>query len=281
MKKRSHSNKSKTRLREKHRTARIVRFCLFAVFFLSIVLGLAVVSRSPWAKLRSVTIVGNNLVSAEELKNLTEQETATALLGIFKTDNIILYPKKRVEKKITENFKSIQKVEISFKTPNELALNVIEREPRFLWCPGRESAPQDCFYMDVTGFVFSKSPAFSGNIFFIYYGLLQSGSNPEGVIGKTFLSNDRLKSLAGFAESVKTLGANPTALLAHSEDDYELFLSPHGRILFNDKADFLKTFENFEAIVKSRDGVMGKGNFLANLDYIDLRFGFKAFFKLR
>ncbi len=269
--------KRKARLREKNRAARIVRISLFSIFFLSILVWLAVFSRTDNARISSISVTGTNLVSKGSLEQLSQSMVANSFLGIFRSDNIVLYPRGKTERKILENFKPIEKVEISFSSPNNLDIKVTEREPAFLWCRGGgESTTESCYFVDPSGYIFGQSPRFSGDLFLVLYGLIE-GENP---IGQSFLSGDKLRSLMDFIDGVKDLRGNPISLVAHSPEDFELSLRPSGKILFNTKSGLLNTLDNLRAIVDERSGV-NRTDFWDRLDYIDMRFGFKAFLKLR
>lgn len=277
MKKKKQARPRKARLKQRNRRVRMIKFSLLILLIISAFIGAAVFSRSDRAKVQSIKISGNSLISADALKKVAVDGGASAVLGVIKKDNLILYPKKKLEEDITEKFKAVKKVEVEFKTANTLGINVVERKPSYLWCKSPVSVPKDCFFMDDTGYIFSEAPLFSGNAFFIYYGLLDS----KDIVGKSYLSPDRLKSLKTLTESMKTLGAKPVGLISHSDDDYEMVLSQNAKILFNTKTDFLKTFGNLEAIVKEQERKTGKGTFFKNLEHIDLRFSSKAFFKTK
>lgn len=275
MKKRALSGK--TRLKKKNRNLRILKISLVALLVISAIVGLAIFTRSARAKIHSITISGNTLVPTAALKKIAEDAAASALLGVFKKDNIVLYPKSTIEGEITDQYKSVQKVDVSFKTANDLLINVVERKPAYLWCASQQEVPKNCFYMDDTGYIFSEAPSFSGNIFFIYYGLV----DPKNAIGSTYLSAATLKSLKTFVESIKTLGADPRGLFAFGEDNYDLILYPNTKILLNGRTDFSRIFGNLEAVVKKQVQGGGRGNFFQNLEYIDLRFASKAYFKMK
>lgn len=264
------------RLKKKRQKVRVFRATLFIAFIFSVALGLAALSRSDSVRVSVTKVTGNNLIDASELLSLAENEAAAALLGIFKKDNLILYPRSKIEKRAKEKFGAVKKIDVSFKSKDEVLMNVEEYGTDYLWC-----ASENCFFMDENGRVFAKAPTFSGNIYFAYYGLLSA----DAPIGSNFLSPARLQELKTFRESVRTLGGEPIGLFARTPDDYELLLSGGGKILFNTKTEFLKTFENLEAIVRENGGIDGgkiaEGDFLSKIDYIDLRSGFKAYFKLR
>src|SRR5262245_33483749 len=114
MKKKFSRKKTKTRLREKQRNARLFRYSLFLILLLCIFFGLSYVSRSDWAKIQVVNVSGNSLVPAEDVRRIAEAGGAGAFLGVFNTDNVLLYPKQKVEQHIIDQFKSIQKVDIRF-----------------------------------------------------------------------------------------------------------------------------------------------------------------------
>jgi hypothetical protein len=295
----------KARLREKNRTARIRKAILFFIFLLSLILWLAVYSRTEPAKISSIGVSGNSLVSTHILHEILDSASRERFLAVFPRDNIVLYPRSHVRERILREYKSVRDIEISFASARELMATVYEREPAYLWCHERpvideEGDPEEtqrgdregdekerqktidtktidqCFFADHTGYIFSKAPSFSSNIFLTLRGLV----DPTDPIGKTFLTPERLESLLEFVDNIETLGASPSTLDAISPGDYELHLSPSGRILFNDKLGYLKTFENIEAIVAERS--RGKREeFFSRLDHLDMRIGFKAFLKMK
>ena len=78
------------------------------------------------------------------------------------------------------------------------------------------------------------------------------------------------------------LGLKVSGFKAESENDYEINLKNGIKIIFDDKQPFGKTLENIESILSEVDL---KGEYSANnppkINYVDMRFGNKIFYKTK
>jgi hypothetical protein len=84
-----------------------------------------------------------------------------------------------------------------------------------------------------------------------------------------------------FIQGVKNIGF-PVAKFATDElYNFEIFLESGGRILSNGRRDLSKTLENLFSFITGGTISIKNGSFLSNLDYIDLRYGNKIFYKMR
>jgi hypothetical protein len=129
--------------------------------------------------------------------------------------------------------------------------------------------------MDRSGYIFTESADFSTGVLFTYYGLVD-GKEP---IGKTYLPQDKFKELNSFIDSLKLLRMTPVGLNSLGADDFEIYLSNGGKIIFSSHEPFLTTFENLETVVAEQQRLYP--DFLTRLDYVDVRFTSKVFVKLK
>ena len=169
----------------------------------------------------------------------------------------------------------IQDIDLKLTNPRTLKIEIKEREPAGIYCLDLKSPSQGCYFMDNEGYIFSKAPSFSGDVYYLY------SSNPpiEDPLGKNYLNSEEFQKLMPFVNTLKEIGIATRSLLA-TTNEYYLELPGEGRIIIN-KEDNLKTVaENIESFLKDQD-ITKTPNFLENVSYIDMRFGNKVFYKLK
>ncbi|MBU6431358.1 MAG: FtsQ-type POTRA domain-containing protein [Patescibacteria group bacterium] len=257
------------------------------VFLLSIgfVFLLSWFSRISPIQIAEIEVSGNSSVSGDEIMSLVKKETSGNYFMLFSKNSVFLYPKKSIETKLADNFKKIEKAEIKFEGFKKIIVKINERKAESLWCSGGKDAENDrnenlrnCYFMDKEGVIFSAAPKFSGNVFMRYYGLLDD----VDPIGKGYMSAEKFKGIIGFVSSLKNFGLAPVVFMAKTGSDYEISLEDGGRIIFDDRQSFDKTSDNLESVlgeiglVKNRGAISG-----IKLDYVDLRFGNKVFYKTK
>ena len=89
-------------------------------------------------------------------------------------------------------------------------------------------------------------------------------------------------------KSIKDANLNPVSFLAGENGDYEIHLSDNsknygfygGKIIFNNNDNLGEIFDNLMTILNERT-LVKELNDNVQLDYIDLRFGKKVFYKLK
>jgi hypothetical protein len=66
---------------------------------------------------------------------------------------------------------------------------------------------------------------------------------------------------------------NPTKLVSEDNKKYELYFNESSKIIFNDEQNIRELMDNFQAVLNIEDF------YINNIEYIDLRFGNKVFYK--
>ena len=248
-------------------------FCACGVLF-----GGAVwVSRMQHIQIDTIEISGATVLPSQTIT----QEVSTLLEGtyvwIFPRTNVFLYPRKNIEALLLQKFPRIKDVGISIVDNHILQISLKEREPFGLWCDQvpSDSVVSQCYFLDIDGFVFDHAPQFSGDAYFKYYGFLPY----EAPIGSYYISSTtQFHELSSFVETSKNLGVTPLYINAKDADSFELVVFGGGKILFDTRESLSKVAERLSALLKTPNLVPKKGGELV-VEYIDLRFGNKMFFK--
>ncbi len=250
-------------------------FCVCAVLFG----GAAWASRIQSIQISTVQIRGATVLSTQAIT----EEVALLLQGkylwLFPRTNVFLYPRKHIETLLLRKFPRIK--EVTLTTPNNrvLQVSIAERDPFALWCDevSDNVKVSQCYFLDANGFVFDHAPQFSGDAYFKYYGFLPY----EAPIGSYYISSTtQFHELTQFVDASKKLGITPLYINAKDADSFELVVFGGGKILFDTKESLGKVAERLSALLKTPNLVPKEGGELL-VDYIDLRFGNKMFFKPR
>ena len=272
---------SKDYLKKKRKNFIIKLFVFIFVFLLSIV-GLVFLSRMEKININKISILGSDIINKEDISKKTADFLNGKYLYIFPKTNIFLYPKTDLINYLYKEYPRIKNIEIKdisldFKT---LEISISLRESKALWCDKlslEEGEVSRCYFLDDLGFVFAPSPDFSGNAYFKYYGILPYGDP----IGSYFLEDkEKFKEISSLVDEIYKLEISPLYMVAENQEKFTIYLAGGSKIFFDTTESILKTKERIHTLIKSDDLFKKEGGIL-EVDYIDLRFGDKVFYKLK
>ncbi len=230
-------------------------------------------------RIENVYVEGDAALSPNEISAKVKELISGDYLHLFPKDNVLLYPRSQLVSTLSSDFKGLASVAISLKDLQTLAIIITERIPHALWCGEKaaESAPTSCYFLDEDGYIFSKAPHFSGNVFFRYYGALAS---PEP-IGTQFIDPSRFKTLEFLMSSLSRERFTAVAVALKPLGIYEAYLEEVGRLIFNDKQNFADVVPNLKTLTESDAFKAKLSESSSNIDYIDLEYGNKIFYKFK
>jgi hypothetical protein len=269
------------------------KILLWTVGSIVLLTGLAFASHLRVMRIERVTISGNTVVNSDVILEKVQDELFGRYLFAFSKQNFLLYPKNSIEKHLLGTLKRLETVKVTLTDTHTLSVKVSEREGRYLWCGHTFSeeigdVPNDeCYYMDTSGYIFSKSPYFTGNVYIKFFGtgLFSPSIDP---IGRQYLPIEQFAEIETFLSGLPALGIEPYALRIIDGGDYDLYIASlepgrlvYTKILFNEHSDPKKLLENLSAALKAEQF---KNDFTARFNdllYIDLRFASKVYYKFR
>ncbi|OGZ04730.1 MAG: hypothetical protein A2648_02720 [Candidatus Lloydbacteria bacterium RIFCSPHIGHO2_01_FULL_41_20] len=275
-----------SRAKRKRRIEFIKKSILFLIIVLVFFGGATFVLRYDKLSIVDVEITGTDVLNPEELKNLAINILEEKYFYLIPKKNFLLYPRSGIENSLSSSFKRISKISVgykSLKTPRIIVVKIEERMPAYLWCGESKLVetrkPPECYFVDRDGYVFDKAPTFSENVFIILYGNLMD--EEDASIGGVFLSRDDFASLSKFIYRTSSLGLISTSLIKKDDGDYDLELARAGKISFSLKDGTEKNISNLESALGTDPLKTNLATKPDALEYIDLRFGNKIFFKFR
>lgn len=277
---------------KKRRNKRLIKYWI--IFFLIVfIIGISsYISHRPNLRISKVELSGGVLVTQNDIEPLALSYIAGSYLLLFPKNNAFLYPQKALEKYLKETFKRIDSVSVHSKGFNTLTIDITERKPVALWCKSAYSAgisaqesttttitsdEDKCYFIDQNSTIYANAPNFSGDAYFKYYGLVTD----DLPIGKVYIaSSTEFAEISDFVAKTKELSLRPLYVTAKDNDEFSLIVFGGGQIYFDVKEPLSQVGQNLEALLRTPAlATSTRGNI--PIDYIDLRYGNKLFYKLK
>jgi hypothetical protein len=278
------------RIRElKEQRSRQVRLrLLVGLIALVIIVGsLVFISRTDQLQIKSVVVRGNYIVSSDDVIKAANDVLAQKYLWLLPKKNVFLYPNSLLTQKLHAAFPRFETISIHRENWSTLVIDVSERKNVYLWC---DSLPlilttgvPNCYYVDGHGYIFSRSPTFSGNVYFVFYGNYgwNDGDSP---VGKRILTEDTFKQVIRFKEGLEQKQLPPHGFIVYPTGVDALLLSPQlndsgQKIVFLNTQDIPTIYDNMISALASPDLEKNIVDHFDTLQYVDLRYDKKVYYK--
>lgn len=283
---RSHTLKS-DRLRERRRKIFIgkivlilsgvgVLWCL--VFWLT---GLSVIT------INAVSVGGAVSVSPLAVASSTRNFLTGRYLFTVPRSNILFYPKESIAENIFKSYPRVKGVEVGFKNFHTINVAITERETAALWCHSPVAWAEilidksdECFLADSQGFLFDR---FDSTLApndapsrVKFYGRVASTTDP---VGQSYSSAERFQVLLLLVDELASFGVNVVAIRERPDQDFDVELSGGGRLVIGREPDTASVVSNLQSVISEPN--FGGPDGLNKINYIDMRYGNKVFYKLR
>ncbi len=261
--------KKKRTLRKKHRIKKkkpllennlLGGFFLFILFLCSAIYFFIFY---PLFQIDSVLIKNAKNLNEEAVFSFVDQEMYTKL-PLVQSKSIFLVSSDRTRREILRKTSVIEDVTIKKIFPATVEVEIRERKPFAVWC--RSANEKSCYYLNEEGIVFQRIETIPRKLpLFI--------KEEKPVLGKRVVDYSFLQALSLAERELLRLGITATYSQAPTDETIVMFVDEGWKIYFSvDNTD--KELANFRLIMEEIGKTKRK-----NLDYIDLRFGDRIFYK--
>jgi len=225
-----------------------------------------------------------------ENKSSIGQKAREAIAGSYyffiPKDSVFFYQKDYILDFLQKSFPRLASIEISSSELNTLQIVATDKKPKLIWCSG-ENLTEKCFYIDDSGRTYSEAPDFSENILFKL-----SGYDLGNQIGQKVMTPEKLKRVADnlvFLTGVlPEIWKDPSLKILQTKvlpnDDFSVEVGSNSSSTSKFKILFSANNKT-EDLVANLSSAIKNESFLADiknenkLEYLDLRFGRKIFYK--
>lgn len=252
-------------------------FCI--IFFVLTI----VIVRSRVFQIQKISINGLNAIREEDVrKEINSALVGSYVAGLVSYRFLFAVPTQRIVDAIKHTFPLIAEVYVEKKFPDTLTINVKERTMFGIVCNDAvktEALPEEqvniqCAYMDTEGIAYASAPRTIGFLI-----LKISTDSAEIAIGKQTIDPAMMQRIADINVKLPSIIGSPVTgyQLLHNAPREVRAISRIGfSVIINRDDDLDHALSVLDAILKKEIGSKRK-----HLDYIDLRFGNKVFYKFR
>lgn len=273
-------NKNALHTPEFHKKKQIemrIRIFIISLVFIILIVVPIIILRNSHLIISNIELKGNVVTNSEELQTIIADDLAGNYFWVIPRSDALLYPKQKIIKDLMNKEPRLSMVELKLLNLKNLSVIVAERTPKALYCKDVTDTlnPAGCYFIDASGFIFSEAPSFSGGVYFVY------SSDPvlDTPLRTQYFDTKKFNQLDVFIKSLGDIGLYPKIFILKN-DEYHLILSNGGDIMWKATQDLEQVRSNLSSFIEDASFQQNKNN-LNNIQYIDLRFGNKIFYKYR
>lgn len=253
-------------LRRKKRIYLYWRLALTLSFLFVILYGASFWSAHESVNIKGLEVKGNKYITTEIVEDIFWNEVNGRYFFILSKKNFLLLPKKTIVAKLKREL-SVKDVLIK-SNPDGAVVEILEHKSEGEYC-----MEEECFLINAEGLIFAERPLVMMENLVKYIGTIEGD-----VLGKTYTDTKVFRKISQIIELLERVNVSIQSV---STEDFETFnlQSIEGPYLLIDKADDptlvvnnLKTTIEQEAIHEIQ---------FQNIEYIDLRFGNKVYYKIK
>lgn len=238
-----------------------------------LVVVLEVVLWQPWFRVRNVEASGPD---ADALAGFVKQELSGTWFYLAPRNSIFFLPERELRARILAAHPDLAAVSLSPAGLATLSVRTISRESIFWWCgTSRALALDTCYGTDAEGLIYEQvAPNASSTdtgMLRVYAAVADADASRQSPVGAHLASTSHIPGVIQFVKAMRELGADVVAVDLR-DDEADLYTKAGTRITYvvgkEQEAAALaaSAFPSFDL----NDG---------SLQYVDLRFSGKAYFK--
>lgn len=251
---------------------RVIALVIFIILAAAGAYGVHRASYLPQLTVNEVRVEGTEQIPASFVKTYVESELADGSYHFIARDNIFIYPKDVLERAVVGFFPRIKSAHVSRASLFAQAITVVveERSPFAKWC-----GLDVCYLLDESGFVYTNASSTDAvpSTQYVFHGGVNITKPP---IGQTFAST-HMPGLVLLLRTLEQDGYAPQSVTVIDDKDFSVTLGRGFALKASYGADPQQLVRDMRLVLGS-DKLTGKES---ELEYVDLRFGNRVYYKLR
>lgn len=285
------------KLREKKRRQRIWRFVLTIVGAMVVLGALVYWSGHTFFRINQLIVNDLQYIERADAELVIKEQLEGRYIGLFARANSFIFPRREIERALQESFPSIKDVDADFRGRKVIRITIEEYEPVARWCDiavtpaprlahveEEEQASalpqipesrngQTCYYMNSNAVIFTEAPAADLEQYVTFYGYITNDP-----LRDTYVSPEKVGDLLQLIKLIRRVQIVGQEVWTTTGEVFAIVTEPGTKLYLDSEDDVVSVFSNLQTVI-DRDAINAAQ--FANINYIDLRFGNRVFYKLR
>lgn len=239
-------------------------------------------------RVNDIRIIGQTSADLETIKEFVDSRLAGRYLWLVPKNSVFFVSKGILIRDVSLQFPGLAKVTITWPDLNTLNILIVDRESKVLWCVDREKI-KNCYYLSPEGLAYQEAPSFSDALFIELH-----SKQPLKKIGDKVIDTKTLLRTTAFLNFMKSsmslwpkAGLILTFAEVYAQDDFIAFLSDpadsswQAQVLFNVSQSANSLITDYHSVLKNEKFQADWKESNGQLNYLDIRFPDKAFYRFK
>ena len=262
------SKYSTPKLLKKKRIRRCWRWSLTVSFLIVILYAVSFWSSHDSLQIKNIEVTGNYFLATEEIEEVVQEAVSRKLFLILDRNNFVFLPREVIARKVQDKLQ-VKIAIVRIVELDKLEIEVVEHKPWATWC-----RDDQCYFVNEKGLAFVEEDEewLDGLVYL-------EGEASEGyVLGQIYSTPQVFPKLVLMQQLLQKISIN---LHKISTEDFETF-TLHTRegpyLLVDNKDDPIEVVNNLKTTLEQES--IHEIQF-KNIEYFDLRFDDKAYYKIK
>ncbi len=284
------------KFREKKKKYKRLKQIAVLISFLIVITGLIYFLNSDFLKIKTVSVNDLKFSDKTQIENIISGQINGKYFGLISKSNIFLFPRNNIIRTIKNTYSSVSAIDVDLKGLHSIEFQIEEFEPSARWCDlNVESAENpkhvndskisaipfvfentqnaNCYLMTSEGMVFTDTEINNPHDFVTTFGFI-SGDPLRQIYGNSKFFRD----LIDFVKLLRRLNIVVDEVWTTNGEVYAIVTNDNVKIYIDSEDDIVSVFNNLQTVIE-RDAI-NEAQF-SNVDYFDLRFGNRVYYKLK
>lgn len=248
-----------------------IKLTFFVILLFALLYGLIYAVRHPNFNIQTIEVSGNTFTKTSNIESRVQEIMGEKLFFFLPKTSILLLPRFEIKETLKSENTSIYQIQLNVDGLNHLIIKIEEHEPDLLVC---KTGSSDCYFVNKESEIFLKEPLLHDfdDLQKIYV------EEDDFTIGKKVFTEEFIISFVKFVEDLKMLNIKVERTTEDEDGVFYLETENGFDVVINVFDNLSSAADNLKTVFE-KDAIDAQAQ--EQIDYIDLRFGNKVFYRLK